>query len=289
MPYESRSLPQSSLFLGSAPRLEPGRPALHGVPYDGTACFRPGARFGPDAIRAVSDGLESFSPRLEHDLVDAEFFDCGNLDITYHDVEKVVALVEQSTEAYLQMENVPVMIGGEHSITPGAVAAVARHYPGLAVVQFDAHADLRESWTGTKWSHACAMRRVLDLIPSERVLQCGIRSGTREEFSELKESGRLVAPDAESLATAIRPMAKAPLYLTIDLDIFDPSVLPGTGTPEPGGLDWACFEGLLEVIPWKQVAACDVVELAPELDPSGCSSILAAKVVREVLLALTKP
>ncbi len=220
MPYESRSFPRSSLFLGAAARLEPGRPVLHGVPYDGTACFRPGARFGPDAIRAVSDGLESYSPRLDHDLIDSEFYDCGNLDITYHEVEKVVALVEQTTESYLQMENVPVMIGGEHSITPGAVAAVARHYPGLAVLQLDAHADLRESWTGTKWSHACAMRRVLDVIPGKRLLQCGIRSGTREEFFELRDQERLVEPSAEALADALARLGAAPLLSVLPFPLF---------------------------------------------------------------------
>jgi agmatinase len=130
------------------------------------------------------------------------------------------------------------------------------------------------------------MRRILDLLPSDRLLQCGIRSGTREEFAELRESNRLVAPDAIDLHDALKALGSAPLYLTLDLDIFDPALLPGTGTPEPGGIDWPIFESLLAVIPWSRVVACDIVELAPALDPSDCSAILAAKIVREIVLAL---
>lgn len=275
-------------FLESSPELIAGAPALAGVPYEGTACFRKGTAHGPDAIREISDGLESYSPALDRDLAEIEFADLGNLTLLVDDAEGVTLHVRDTCRDLLAQNATPVLLGGEHSFTPGAVAAALETHPELAVLHLDAHADLREEWTATKWSHACSMRRVLDLLPGERLLQCGIRSGTREEFTELRESKRLVAPDPVDLADSLVPLDDRPLYLSLDLDIFDPALLPGTGTPEPGGIDWLTFESLINVIPWPQVVGCDIVELAPTLDPSGCSSILAAKVVREIVLALSR-
>jgi agmatinase len=152
------------------------------------------------------------------------------------------------------------------------------------LVQLDAHADLRQEWLGARHSHACAMRRCLEVLPSGALLQVAIRSGTREEFTELRASGRLVG--LQSLAEELRPLRGRPLYLTVDLDWFDPAVLPGTGTPEPGGFRWGDFARLVEELRHHQLVAADVVELAPQLDASGVSSVLAAKVVRSLLLLL---
>ena len=165
------------------------------------------------------------------------------------------------------------------------MAAVARRHPDLVLVQLDAHADLRDSWLGSHHSHACAMRRCLEVLPSQQLFQLAIRSGTRVEFEELHSSGRLMA-DVEALATALEPLRGRPLYLTVDLDWFDPAVLPGTGTPEPGGYLWSDFAALVDVLRRHQLVAADVVELAPQLDPSGISSVLAAKVTRSLLLLL---
>lgn len=273
-------------FLKSTLTLIPGAPALLGVPYEGTACFRKGTVQGPHAIREMSDGIETYSPTLNRDLAETKFADLGNVGLNVDDPEGVARLVHGACGELLKQQAIPVLLGGEHSFTPGAVAAIRNFHPELSVLQLDAHADLREEWTNTKWSHACAMRRVLDMIPSERVLQCGIRSGTKEEFAELRASNRLVEPDAVQLSAALSRLGNAPLYLTLDLDIFDPSQLPGTGTPEPGGIDWLTFASLLAVIPWQQVVGCDIVELSPALDPSGCSTVLAAKAVREIILSL---
>jgi agmatinase len=176
------------------------------------------------------------------------------------------------------------MLGGEHSISSGAVAAVAERHPDLLLVQLDAHADLRDTWLGTRHSHACAMRRCLEVLPGGELLQMAIRSGTREEFAELRQSGRLVALSA--MASALRPHRGRPVYLTVDLDWFDPAVLPGTGTPEPGGFHWADFAVLVEELRHHRLVGADVVELAPQLDPSGVSAVLAAKVTRSLLLLL---
>ena len=274
-----------SIFMAS--RREPAgcRVGLFGVPYDGTTSFRPGTRFGPAAIRDVSNGLETYCPQLDRDLEDLAFADLGAVDIPFGAPEPVLEAVRESTQAVLNLGLRPLMLGGEHSITAGAVAAVAEQHPDLVLVQLDAHADLRDSWLGSRHSHACAMRRCLEVLPSQRLFQLSIRSGTRVEFEELRGSGRLMA-DVQTLAAALQPLQGRPLYLTVDLDWFDPAVLPGTGTPEPGGYLWADFAALVNVLRQHQLVAADVVELAPHLDPSGVSSVLAAKVTRSLLLLL---
>jgi agmatinase len=196
----------------------------------------------------------------------------------------VVQAVREAAAAVLDLGLRPLMLGGEHSISSGAVAAVAERHPDLALVQLDAHADLRQEWLGTRHSHACAMRRCLEVLPSGELRQIAIRSGTREEFTELRSSGRLVPIAA--MAEALKPLRGRPLYLTVDLDWFDPAVLPGTGTPEPGGFHWGDFAALVSELRHHQLVAADVVELAPQLDASGVSSVLAAKVVRSLLLLL---
>jgi len=276
-------------YLESAAESVTGAPVLLGVPFDGTACFRKGAALGPDSIREASDCLESYSPSLCRDLSLRPFSDLGNLTLAGASAEKINILVEEASHYLLSKELTPLLLGGEHSFTPGAVAAVLKHHPNLAVIQFDAHADLRNEWSGTRWSHACCMRRIRDMISPSRILQCGIRSGSSMEFDDLRESGCLVPPDVDSLGSALKKVEGLPLYLTLDLDFLDPADLPGTGTPEPGGINWQELEELLAAIPWHRVVACDVVELAPELDPTGRSSILAAKIIREILLSLPQP
>ena len=273
-----------AIYMGSQRDPAGCRVGLFGVPYDGTTSFRPGTRFGPAAIREVSSGLESYCPQLDLDLEDLAFADLGALDIPFGAPEPVVMAVQRATEAVLALGLKPLMLGGEHSISSGAVAAVAAQHPDLVLVQLDAHADLRHEWLGNQHSHACAMRRCLEVLPSGVLLQIAIRSGTRAEFSELRQSGRLVAIErmAESLAT----LRGRPLYLTVDLDWFDPAVLAGTGTPEPGGFLWKDFALLVDELRHHQLVGADVVELAPQLDPSGVSSVLAAKVVRSLLLLL---
>ena len=257
---------------------------LFGVPYDGTTSFRPGTRFGPAAVREVSNGLETYCPELDRDLLDLAFADLGAVDIPFGAPEPVVQAVREAAAAVLDLGLRPLMLGGEHSISSGAVAAVAERHPDLALVQLDAHADLRQEWLGTRHSHACAMRRCLEVLPSGELRQIAIRSGTREEFTELRSSGRLVPIAA--MAEALKPLRGRPLYLTVDLDWFDPAVLPGTGTPEPGGFHWGDFAALVSELRHHQLVAADVVELAPQLDASGVSSVLAAKVVRSLLLLL---
>jgi agmatinase len=281
-PFDS----DGSIFMGS--RRDPAgcRIGLFGVPYDGTTSFRPGTRFGPAAIREVSQGLETYCPQLEMDLEDLAFADLGAVDIPFGAPEPVVEAVQQATGTVLDLGLKPLMLGGEHSISSGAVAAVAEQHPDLVLVQLDAHADLREEWLGARHSHACAMRRCLEVLPSGDLLQLAIRSGTRDEFQELQSSGRRIT-DAAALQQALKPLQGKPIYLTVDLDWFDPAVLPGTGTPEPGGFLWRDFAAVVDVLREHRLIAADVVELAPQLDTSGVSSVLAAKVTRSLILLMS--
>ena len=280
-PFDS----EGGIFMGS--RRDPAgcRVGLFGVPYDGTTSFRPGTRFGPAAIREVSQGLETYCPQLDLDLEDLAYADLGAVDIPFGAPEPVVNAVQQATTAVLDLGLSPLMLGGEHSISSGAVAAVANQHPDLVLVQLDAHADLREEWLGTRHSHACAMRRCLEVLPSGDLLQLAIRSGTRSEFHELHSSGRRM-DDVQALRDAMAPWTGRPIYLTVDLDWFDPAVLPGTGTPEPGGFLWGDFAAVVDVLSGHRLVAGDVVELAPQLDSSGVSSVLAAKVTRSLILLL---
>ena len=277
---------EGAIYMGASRNPDGCRVGLFGVPYDGTTSFRPGARFGPAAVRDVSTGLETYCPQLELDLETMAYADLGAVDIPFGGAEPVVEAVRKATIRVLDLQLKPLMLGGEHSISSGAVAAVAERHPELALVQLDAHADLRHEWLGSQHSHACAMRRCLDVLPSQKLLQIAIRSGTREEFLELNNSGRLVPID--QMVSRLRDLRGLPLYLTVDLDWFDPAVMPGTGTPEPGGFLWQHFAELVNELRNHNLVGADVVELAPQLDQSGISSVLAAKVTRSLLLLMTQ-
>ena len=275
---------EGAIFMGARRNPSGCRVALFGVPYDGTTSFRPGTRFGPAAIREVSTGLETYCPQLDRDLEDLAYADIGAVEIPYGDPEPVVDAVCHATSTVLAAGMKPLMLGGEHSISSGAVAAVAEQHPDLVLVQLDAHADLRNEWLGSHHSHACAMRRCLEVLPSQQLLQIAIRSGTSEEFKELHRSDRLIS--VQDIPERMNALRGRPIYLTVDLDWFDPAVMPGTGTPEPGGFIWNDFAAVIKELSHHSLMGADVVELAPQLDSSGISSVLAAKVTRSLLLLM---
>ena len=275
---------EGAIFMGGRRNPEGCSVALFGVPYDGTTSFRPGTRFGPAAIREVSTGLETYCPQLDRDLEDIAYADIGAVEIPFGDPQPVVDAVRHATSSVLAAGMKPLMLGGEHSISSGAVAAVAEQHPDLVLVQLDAHADLRNEWLGSHHSHACAMRRCLEVLPSQQLLQIAIRSGTSEEFKELHRSDRLIS--VQDIPERMNALRGRPIYLTVDLDWFDPAVMPGTGTPEPGGFIWNDFAAVIKELRHHSLMGADVVELAPQLDSSGISSVLAAKVTRSLLLLM---
>ena len=281
-----------AIFLGAQRSINQCKVSLLGVPYDGTCCYRPGARFGPAAVREDSYGIETYCPQLNLDLEDIKFADVGSLDVPFGDAKLTIDYVQEATSVLLKNNLKPLIIGGEHSITSGIIKSVINNYPELIIIQLDAHADLRDEWLGSKFSHACTMKRCLEVLPSKKILQVGIRSGTKSEFIELNNSNRLIqhtlGENAKYLEEALKSFKGTPIYLTMDLDWFDPSIMPGTGTPEPGGYFWGDFASIIDVIRSHNLIGADVVELSPKFDNSGISSILAAKVIRSLIMLLNK-
>ena len=255
-----------------------------GAPFDGTVSFRPGARFGPVAIRDASDGVETYSPFLDADLEEVSYADGGDLELPMGNTERVLSVIREAVEDCLNDDAIPFLLGGEHLVSLPAIGAVYEKYPDLVVVQLDAHADQRQDYMGVKLSHACVMRRVSELLGEEHIRQLGIRSGTRKEYALMRDYGTLTTFREEHLADLKAWIGSRPVYLTVDLDVFDPACFPGTGTPEPGGIDWWTFQRLIRALQGCDIVGLDAVELAPQLDGSGCSSVLAAKAVREMLL-----
>ena len=282
---------EGAIFMGAKRNPQNCQIGLFGIPYDGTTSFRPGSRFGPSAIREVSSSLETYCPELLLDLEDINYADLGNLEIPLGAPEPVIDLGKKATSKIFNLGLKPLILGGEHSITSGCVEAAAKNYPDLILIQLDAHADMREIWLGSNHNHACSMVRCLDVLPSKKLFQVGIRSGTKDEFKTMRKKESLVShlhgKKADHLEEVLIPFKGKPIYLSIDLDWFDPSIMPGTGTPEPGGYLWQDFMSVVNVLKKHFIVATDVVELAPQLDRSNISSILAAKIIRSILLVLS--
>ncbi|OIO68374.1 MAG: agmatinase [Zetaproteobacteria bacterium CG1_02_53_45] len=266
---------------------EPHDIRIIGVPFDGTVSFRPGARFGPSAIRDASDGVETYSPLLDADMESVSYADVGDLELPMGSVDVALAIIKESVEDALREGAIPFLLGGEHLVSLPAIEAVYEKYPDLVVVQLDAHADQREDYLGVKLSHACVMRRVSEFLGQEHIRQLGIRSGTRDEYRLMRDYGTLTTFKEHDLTELRAWIGDRPLYLTVDLDVFDPACFPGTGTPEPGGIDWWTFQRFLGALKGCDIVGLDAVELAPQLDSSGCSSVLAAKCVREMLMLVS--
>ena len=278
-------------FLACEGPYEEAGIVLYGAPFDSTTSYRPGTRFGSRAIRSESYGLESYSPYQDRDLEDFCVFDSGALELCFGSAEKALEDLEERAEVILEDGKIPFLLGGEHLVTLAAVRAAVRKYPDLAILHFDAHTDLRDEYLGVKLSHACVLRRCWELLGDGRIFQFGIRSGERAEWIWGKDHVEThpFTVDFEVLSDVLRRLEGRPVYLTVDLDVMDPSVFPGTGTPEPGGISFDMLrQAVTRICSEANVVGCDVNELAPMLDASGASTAVACKIVREMLLALQK-
>ena len=282
-------MPNIETFIGCDSSYEEAQIVLFGAPFDSTTSFRPGARFGSAAMRHESFGLETYSPYQDKDLTDCRIFDSGDLELCFGSAEAALGDIEARAEQILSDGKLPLLIGGEHLVTLGAVRAVQKRWPDLHILHFDAHADLRQDYLGARFSHACVIRRCHDLLGDGRIHQFGIRSGEREEFRFAKLHTDLHPFSFEGLEEVVRQLEQsgAPVYLTIDLDCLDPSAFPGTGTPEAGGVSFVQLLEAIRLVSRTRVVAADVNELAPMLDPSGVSTATACKVLRELLLCLS--
>lgn len=259
---------------------------IFGVPFDGTTSYRPGTRFASAAIRNESYGIETYSPYLDKDLLDIKVFDAGDLEFGFGNTEKVLTTIEEMTRMILNDNKKPLMIGGEHLVSLGCVRAVAEKYPDLHIIHFDAHADLRDDYLGERLSHACVIRRCHEIVGDERIYQFGIRSGDREEFNWAKEHVFMQKFNLDRLDTVIGLLADKPVYLTIDLDVLDPSIFPGTGTPEAGGVSFTELINAVNKVSKLNIVAADMTELSPIYDAGGVSTAVACKLIRELLLQL---
>ena len=275
-------------FLCAEAPFESARVVLLGCPFDETASFRRGARFGPDAIREASDCLETYSPHLDKDLEDADLCDLGDFDFASGDTEAVLDSIRAEASAIFRAGKRPIFLGGEHLVSLPLVETALGVYPGLAVFQWDAHADLRDDYLGERLSHACAMRRILDLEGVGPLRQFGVRSGTREEFEWMRAKDTLRPLSPEAVSAALKETVDSAIYLTLDVDVVNPGEMPGTGSPEPGGPGFDALIDCIRVLDASgaRIVGADVVELAPEWDPTGASAVAAAKIVRELALVL---
>lgn len=273
-------------FLGCDAEFSDADIALFGVPFDGTASFRPGSRFAPAAMRNDSYGIETYSPYCGLDLTECRICDTGDLELPLGNAEKVLRLTERRMNEILAAGKRPVMLGGEHLVTLGAVRSTAKRYPGLHILHLDAHTDLRDDYLGEKLSHATVIRRVWELVGDGRIHQFGIRSGEKAEFDFAGAHTDMHRFTLEGWEDTLKALHGKPAYLTLDLDVLDPSVLPGTGTPEPGGVTFTELLDAILQLNRINLVGCDIVELAPHYDMSGASTAAACKLTREILLQM---
>lgn len=266
---------------------ETAKTVLFGAPFDSTTSFRPGTRFASRTMRAESFGLESYSPYQDKDLVDCPAFDSGDLELPFGNTAAALDAISAHTATILADGKRPLMIGGEHLVTLGAMRAVAAKHPDVCVIHFDAHTDLREDYLGEPLSHATVLRQVWNLLGDGRIHQFGIRSGERAEFCWAAQGHTSLHKFGfEGLDETIAALQGRPMYFTLDLDVLDPSVFPGTGTPEAGGVSFLQLLDAVRRVCRLNIVGCDINELAPIYDASGASTATALKILRELLLAL---
>ena len=271
-------------FISAKTPLKEAMAVILGCPYDGSASFRPGARFGPSAIRKASWGIETFSPYFQRDLTQCSIHDMGDLELPLGEKKISLSLIRKALGQILSKKKFPILLGGDHLITLPILEEILPIHPRLHVIQVDAHADLREDYLGESLSHSTVMRKVVDHLGEGRLFQIGIRSGTEDEFKLARKWKSIVPSDPRSLKAMVKRLKNLPVYITLDLDVMDPGLLPGVGTPEPGGLT---FQGLLSILKALQslrVVGFDLVELTPDYDPTGISSVTASVLLREMIL-----
>lgn len=284
-------------FIGCDAEYDEAKIVIFGAPFDSTTSYRPGARFGSSAIRHESYGLETYSPYLDRDLMfNADgneryfVFDSGDIELPMGSSQMALDAISQRTAEILEDKKLPLMLGGEHLVTLGAFREVAKRYPDVHILHFDAHCDLRQDYLGVELSHACVLRRCHDIIGDGRIHQFGIRSGDRDEWAFARAGHTDMHPFClDGLAECVDMLEEAntPVYLTIDLDVLDPSIFPGTGTPEAGGISFNDLrQAIFSICSRLHIVGVDVNELAPMLDTSGVSTAVACKVIRELLLSL---
>jgi agmatinase len=282
---------KTGIFYQPMVRWEDADCVVIGLPWDGTVSGRPGSRFGPEAIRLATRNVEDYSPYLHRDISETKLHDIGDIELPFGSTNDTLTLIDSTCTPFITRKKKLVTLGGEHLGTWPIIKAMHQHYGDeIFVIQLDAHADLRSEYLGVHYSHATVMHLISELIGKENTAAVGIRSGTREEWKLLRSHPHFFGglsskslSDFESFAH--ETLSSRRVYITLDCDVFDPGIFPGTGTPEPGGITFNDFIMIMKVLAEYDIIGADIVELAPDYDHSGISSALAATALRELILA----
>ncbi len=283
-------MPSTGIFYRPPTALEEADIALLGLPWDGTVSNRAGTRFGPEAIRAATLGIEDYSPYQDRDISRLSIHDAGDPELPFGDTSACLRVIYEEYSAIASVKKT-VALGGEHLVSWPLIRFMHERYgEDLFVLQLDAHADLREHYLGVRHSHATVMSLAAELIGHENMAAVGIRSGTPDEWMLLRNNpryfGGALGRPLEDFDAFAHGLEDRKAYLTMDVDVFDPGVMPGTGTPEPGGVSFAEFVRLIRALQGVEIVGADIVELAPDYDNSGVSSALAGTALREILLLM---
>lgn len=268
-------------WMGQNPDYNSSDIVMLGLPFDGTVSYRSGSRFAPERLRLASWGLEEYSPEFDRELADVNFHDAGDLEFPLGNTVKTLDMIEKNVDEIYSDGKRVFGIGGEHLVTLPEIQAVSKHVKNLAIIHFDAHTDLRKEYLGEKLSHSAVIRHCSDIIGADNLKQVGIRSGLKEEFDFMKEHNTLVHTYQE-----LDVLKGKNVFVTVDLDVLDPSVMCGTGTPEAGGMTFKELSGWFKYLKNFNIVGADVVELAPDYDESGVSTAVATKVIRELLMVM---
>lgn len=268
-------------WMGQNPDYTSSDIVMLGLPFDGTVSYRPGSRFAPEQIRLASWGLEEYSPKFDKFLEDVNFHDAGDLEFPLGNTYKSLELIRQNVEDIYKDGKRVFAIGGEHLVTLPEIEAVSKFHKDLAIIHFDAHTDLREEYLGEEMSHSAVIRHCAKIVGAKNIRQIGIRSGMKDEWEFMKVNGTLAHKYSD-----LDALKDKKVFVTVDLDVLDTSIMPGTGTPEVGGLQFNELVGWFEYLKKFDIVGADVVELAPDYDSSCASTAVATKVIRELLMVM---
>ncbi len=269
-------------WMGQNPDYDKADIVMLGLPFDGTVSYRSGSRFAPEQIRLASWGLEEYSPFFDKDINDCNFHDAGDLEFPLGNTVKTLEVIRENVAQIYKDGKRVFGIGGEHLVTYPEIQAVYDVYgDDLAIIHFDAHTDLRDEYMGEELSHSAVIKLSSKLVKPENIKQIGIRSGMKEEWEFMKKHNTLVKEYSE-----LDCLLGKKVFVTVDLDVLDTSIMCGTGTPEVGGMTFNELQGWFKYLQKFDIIGADVVELAPDYDTSGASTAVATKVIRELLMVM---
>ena len=268
-------------WMAQNPDYETSDIVMLGLPFDGTVSYRSGSRFAPEQIRLASWGLEEYSPVFDKELADVNFHDVGDLEFPLGNTYASLDMIRENVEQIYKEGKRVLGIGGEHLVTLPEIQAISKFYNDFAIIHFDAHTDLREEYLGEEMSHSAVIRHCSKIVGADNIKQIGIRSGMKEEWEFMKKHNTLCHKLSD-----LDCIKSKPVFVTVDLDCLDTSIMPGTGTPEAGGMTFKELNEWFKYLKDFNIIGADVVELAPDYDSSGASTAVATKVIRELLMAM---